>query len=119
MNLMLNKMTTQGGVELAQVLNFTPAMERVKLLTKLYNGQFLAQTLGEPQKQPTVTILVEDMDSLDAINQIEASCEVVRVRYRDKIYSGYIVDAPNWDARIRGRAYTAEIKLAVLSEENA
>ena len=32
-------LTNQSGDELAKVLNFTPALDRTKIITKLYGGK--------------------------------------------------------------------------------
>lgn len=107
---------TAGGTELAKVLNFTPALERTKILTKLYGGGYLAQTVGEPSQRPTATILVDSLDALRDVNDAEASCALLDLTYREKKYTGYIVDAPKWAAVIRGSVYTAPITFAVLEE---
>lgn len=108
---------TESGVELAKVLNFTPALDRVKILTRLYGGEYLAQTIGAPSQKPAATILVESLAALRAVNEAEASCAVLRLTYRDTVYTGYIVDAPKWTPVVRGRVYTASISFAVLQEE--
>lgn len=107
---------TQAGTELAKVLNFTPALDRVKILTRLYGGGYLAQTVGEPAQRPTATILVESMTQLRAVNEAEASCAMLQLTYRGKIYTGYLVDAPKWTSVIRGSVYTAPVTFAVLTE---
>ena len=110
-------LTTEAGDELAKVLNFTPALERTKILSKLYGGGYLVQTVGEPSKRPAATILVENMAQLRAVNAAEAESAVLRLTYSGTVYIGYIVAAPKWTAVIRGRVYTAPIEFAVLEEE--
>ena len=110
-------LTTQTGSELAKVLNFTPALERTKILSKLYGGGYLAQTVGDPSKRPAATILVENMAQLRAVNEAEANCALLRLTYSGVVYIGYIVAAPKWTAVIRGSVYTAPIEFAVLEEE--
>lgn len=109
-------LTTAAGDELAKVLNFTPALERVKILTRLYDGSYLAQTVGEPSSRPTANIVVESMEALEAVNLAEATCEELRLHYNGKIYTGYIVAAPKWTPIIRGSVYSASVQLAVLEE---
>lgn len=112
-------LTTEAGTELAKVLNFTPALDRAKILTRLYNGDYMAQTVGTPAKRPSATILVDSMDALRAVNEAEASCALLKLRYKETVYTGYIVDTPKWTAVIRGSVYTASISFAVMSEVTA
>lgn len=109
-------LTTEGGDELAKVLNFTPALDRTKIITKLYGGGYLAQTVGTPAKRPTVNILVDSMELLRAVEAAEAACTRLRLTYRETTYVGYIFDKPKWSPVIRGRVYTAPIEFAVLEE---
>lgn len=109
-------LTTSAGVELAKVLNFTPALNRTKIITKLYGGGYLAQTVGEPAKRPAATILVDSMEALRAVEAAEASCELLELTYRETKYTGYIVDAPKWSPVIRGSVYTSPITFAVVDE---
>lgn len=112
-------LTTQNGTELAKVLNFTPALDRAKILTRLYGGEYLAQTIGTPAQKPAVTILVDGLAALRAVNEAEATCALLKLTYREKLYTGYIVDVPKWTPVIRGKVYTAPITFAVMSEEAA
>ena len=104
------------GEELAKVLNFTPALDRAKILTRLYDGSYLAQTVGQPSKRPALNILVESMDALRAVEAAEAGCALLTVTYQDTEYIGYLVDAPKWTPVIRGRVYTAPVNFAVMEE---
>lgn len=110
---------TTAGTELAKVLNFTPALDRAKVLTKLYGGGYLAQTMGEPALQPTVNILVESMAQLRAVNAAEAECALLRLSYAGSTYVGYIVAAPVWTPIVYGKVYTAPITFAVTEEVSA
>ena len=109
-------LSTGAGTELAKVLNFTPALERSKIMSKLYGGGYLAQTVGVPSERPAATILVENMAQLRAVNDAEANCAVLRLTYSGVVYIGYIFDKPKWTPVIRGRVYTAPIEFAVLEE---
>ena len=109
-------LTNQSGDELAKVLNFTPALDRTKIITKLYGGKYLAQTVGTPAQRPTATILVESLAELRAVNEAEAACTPLRLTYRETVYIGYIIAAPKWTPVIRGRVYTAPVEFAVLEE---
>ena len=109
-------MTTAGGEELAKVLNFTPALDRTKIISKLYGGGYLMQTVGTPAQRPTVTILVDTMEKLRAVEAAEAACTQLRVSYGGMIYVGCIYAAPKWTPVIRGRVYTAAVEFAVLEE---
>ena len=109
-------LTTEAGVELAKVLNFTPALDRTKILSKLYDGSYLVQTVGDPAKRPAATLLVENMAQLRAVNEAEAPSAVLRLTYSGTVYIGCIVAAPKWTAVIRGRVYTAPIEFVVLEE---
>ena len=66
-------LTTAAGDELAKVLNFTPALERTKILTRLYDGSYLAQTVGFPSPRPTANIVAESMTALEAVTEAGAS----------------------------------------------
>lgn len=109
-------LSTPEGEELAKVLNFTPALDRVKNVTRLYGGAYLAQTFGTPAQRPTVNILVETMDALRAVNEAEAACTVLDLTYNGTTYQGYIYAAPKWTPVIRGRVYTAPIEFCVTGE---
>ena len=109
-------LTTEDGAELAKVLNFTPALESAKILTRLYNGDYMAQTVGTPAQRPTATILVDSMDALRAVNEAEATCALLKLTYKETTYTGYIAETPKWTAVIRGRVYTASISFAVRTE---
>ena len=112
-------LTTEAGAELAKVLNFTPALDRTKLISKLYGGSYLAQTVGDPALRPTVNILVDSMANLKAVNAAEAACTLLRLTYSGTVYIGYIAAAPKWTPVIRGSVYTASIEFAVMEEEAA
>lgn len=104
---------TEAGVEIAQVLNFTPALERTKIETRLYDGSYNVQTIGAVGFKPTATLLVDSMDKLRAVNAAEAECAVLTLRYRDTDYVGYISGQPSWSPVIRGSVYTAAVKFMV------
>ena len=112
-------LTTENGTELAKVLNYTPALDRAKILSRLYGGSYIAQTVGQPAERPAATILVDSMAQLRAVNEAEATCELLRLTYNGATVVGYIVDAPKWTPVIRGRVYTAPITFAVVDEEAA
>lgn len=109
-------LTTENGAELAKVLNFTPALDRAKIMNRLYGGGYLVQTIGTPSQRPAATILVETMDALRAVNEAEASGAMLRLTYRETTYIGYIVDAPKWTPVVRGSVYTAPITFGVREE---
>jgi hypothetical protein len=106
---------TEAGVELADVLNFTPAKERTKIVTKLYDGSYNVQTVGDPTDYADATICVESMSALRAVNESEASCVLLTLRYRDVDYYGYICDEPKWKPVLQGSVYTASIKFLVVT----
>ena len=105
---------TSSGVEIASVMNFTPASDRTKILTRLYNGQYLAQTIGQVMQRPSVTLLVDSQDKLAAVNAAEAECAVLTLHYKDRDYTGYIVSPPRWTPLERGSIYRATIEFAVI-----
>ena len=107
------------GVNIAQVMNFTAATERTKVLTRLYNGEYLAQTIGQTTQRPSITIRVDSQAELEAVNEAEATCAVLTLTYKDKIYTGYIVDKPSWSPMIRGKVYKTTVEFAVISEADA
>lgn len=107
----------QDQTELAAVLNFTPALDRAKIVSRLLGGSYLVQTVGTPAQRPTATILVDSMEKLRAVNEAEATGAQLLLTYREKTYTGFIVDAPKWTPVIRGSVYTASISFAVLAED--
>lgn len=107
------------GEELAKVLNFTPALDRAKTVSRLYGGGYLVQTVGAPAQRPTVNILVDSMDKLRAVNEAEAACTLLRLTYRETTYEGYILAAPKWTPVIRGSVYTAPVEFCVTGEVSA
>lgn len=106
---------TDNGVQLAEVLNFTPAMERTKIMTRLYDGSYNVQTVGDPANYAEATILVDSMSRLRAVNEAEALCALLTLRYMDVDYYGYIDAAPGWKPVVRGSVYTASIKFLVVA----
>lgn len=106
---------TSAGVQLAEVQNFTPAKERTKIVTKLYDGSYNVQTVGDPTDYAEATICVTSLSDLRAVNEAEALCALLTLRYRDVDYYGYIEAAPSWKPVLRGSVYTASIKFLVVS----
>lgn len=102
----------KDGTELARVLNFTPAAERAKVFTRLLDGSCLAQTIGDVTERAAVTLLVNSMEQLRAVNRAEAECALLTLRYRGTDYQGYLVDKPKWTPVIRGSVYTGAVTFA-------
>ena len=106
-------LSTTAGEELAKVLNFTPALDRAKITSRLYGGGYLVQTVGTPTQRPAVNIVVESMDALRAVNAAEAAGALVDVTYRGTTYRGLIMAQPKWTPIIRGSVYSAPIDFGV------
>lgn len=106
-------LSTLAGEELAKVLNFTPALDRTKIVSRLFGGGYLVQTVGTPSQRPTVNILVDSMDALRAVNAAEAAGAELRITYNGATYTGFIMAAPKWTPIIRGRVYSAPIEFGV------
>lgn len=103
-----------AGLELGRVLNYTPGLERVKIVTRLYDGSYNVQTVGVANETAVATVLVTDMSALRAVNLAEASGELLTLKYRDTDYTGYLDAKPSWKPIIAGSVYTASLRFLVL-----
>lgn len=106
---------SRDSVTLAQILNFLPSVDQVKVTSKALDGSIYIQTIGTGTKQAAVTIFATRAE-MPAVNDAEAEGALVSVMYRDKQYLGYIEAAPDWSAITTGEAYTASFNLLIDEE---
>lgn len=115
MNTIVNwRLKTLDDVELAEVLNFTPASDRTKIETRLYNGTYQVQTIGAINLKPKITVLVRTIEQLEAVNEAEASCELLTLTYLNRTYTGYLSGQPSWEPALRGSHYVAQMDFMVI-----
>lgn len=106
---------SRDSVTLAQILNFLPSIDQVKVTSKALDGSIYIQTIGTGTKQASVTIFATRTE-MPAVNAAEADGALVSVVYRDKRYLGYIEAAPDWSAVIYGEGYTGSFNLLIDEE---
>jgi hypothetical protein len=102
------------GALLAEVTSFLPAKMGTKIISPLYEGGIIVQTVGTPADNPTVGLLVESREDLEAVNEAEATGDLVSVTYKGNTYYGYIEKQPKWTPIIDGHVYRTQISLLVV-----
>ena len=75
-----------------------PGYDTLKVINRLLSGQLHVQTIGQPARICTIT-LVATGDAMEAINLAEGMSEPLKVTGSGKYYIGTIREAPNWAKR--------------------
>lgn len=113
----LNWSMRNGGAILARVLNFGLKLERTKIVSRLYNGAYHVQTVGNAAQYADVTIYVDSPLKRDAVTEAEAQANLLTIEYRDETYSGYIQDVVVWTPVRTGKSYTGTLRFILVVGE--
>lgn len=97
----------------AQVLTFLPKYETTKIVNQLYDGSYQIQNVGYTRKKAEVTILVESRKAQESMEMAAATAALITLRYRDKIYRGYISESISWSAEIPGQYYSGSFTFLI------
>lgn len=103
----------ENGEELCEVVNVSFGIERNKINTKLYGGQYLTQTFGVGARYLNLTIRVYSQEDMQKINRAEAENRLLTVRYKGNEYDGYIEAEPRWTPVVYGEIYRASVRFLI------
>ena len=107
-----NIVTDLNGNKIADVLTFIQGLDQTKIISRLYDGSVQIQTVGTPISYADVEIFVYS-DTMDDVNTAEVQANLLRISYKDIIYSGYIESPVDWEPIIKGNSYRGKIKFLI------
>lgn len=100
--------------ELATIQSFIPGKDGNVVMTKLYDGSYNVQTVGDAADTAAITMWCRGYGAFNAINNAHAFGAVLIARWRGIEYSGYLKAAPNWKAEVAGEVWSAKVTMLVL-----
>ena len=107
------QLQTSGGDRLCEIVSSYESLERTKIASRLYNGGYLMQTVGNPTRILNLHIRAWSDAERDAVNEAEAACAVIAAKFPASTLPGYILDAPGWNIIVNGSIYEADVKFVV------
>lgn len=108
------RLETGAGERICEIVQASERLDRTKLATKLYNGQYLLQTIGTPVRILDLSIRAWSLTELQTVNAAEAACAVIAAKLDSTLISGTLMDAPEWTTVVDGQIWEASVKLAVI-----
>lgn len=103
-----------SGELLGAVEHVDYGLTRNKIETLLLDGTPMVQTVGSPAESPTVTVLVKSQEAQRAVNEAEATGELVRCEYHGRVMTGYLSGVPRWQPALKGKWYRTSVKLLLV-----
>ena len=85
------------------VASFTKKTDQTKILTKLYNGTYQTQSIGNTAYNATVVVYATTAN-MDILNLAEAESDYLKIEKDSVSYRGYIKDSISW-SRYAGNIY--------------
>lgn len=92
-----------------------PAWAGIKRTSRLLDGSYVLQTIGNPARKLELTIH-GDLAAVERINQAESTGEALKVIARGKTWIGYIEDGPVAWSRSAHEYYAATVAILIESE---
>lgn len=109
------ELQTTDGERLCEIFGESERLERTKIASKLYGGEYLVQTIGSPTRIKTLQIRAWDRDEQAAVNEAEARNDLLDAVLGDVTVRGFLLDAPEWSAVVnRIGIYEATVKFVVI-----
>ena len=108
------QLQTSLGARLCEIVTESERLERTKIATKLYGGNYLIQTVGVPTRIKSLRIRAWSRAEQSAVNAAEASGEVIVCKLDDVTVSGYLLDAPSWSVVANVGIFEADARFAVI-----
>jgi len=106
------QLQTTSGDRLAGVMTYIPALDRTKVMHRLYDGSYMTQTVGRAAEYADVT-LEATAEMMDEINEAEARGDLLAIVYKDATRYGYIEDNVKWQAIVPGAVYEGQMRFLI------
>lgn len=107
----MNKITDINGSLIAyRGLTVTPECDTMKIKTRMLDGSWSIQQIGDETTKLNVSIAVTDMAALNVVCNL---CMAIQIHTRDKIYTGIISSTSIAWARISRNWIRGSFELAV------
>lgn len=107
------QLQTTGGVRICEVVSESERLERTKIATKLYGGNYLMQTVGTPTRIKDLRIRAWSRDEQGAVNTAEAENRIITAKLDDVEVDGYLLDAPDWSIIADAGIFEADVEFVV------
>ena len=91
-----HQLQTVGGERLCEIVSQSERLERTKIATKLYGGNYLVQTVGAPTRILDLQLRAWSREEQAAVNAAEAENTVVVAQLDEDQIRGYLLEAPDW-----------------------
>ena len=100
---------------LCEIVSESERLDRTKIATKLYNGSYLMQTVGEPVRIKDLHIRAWTRAEQSAVNAAEAGSEIIAAKLGDVTVTGFLLDAPVWSTVVnRDGMFEADVSFVVV-----
>jgi len=108
------QLQTLAGVRLCEIVSESERLERTKIATRLYGGNYLMQTVGVPTRIKDLRIRAWTRAEQAAVNAAEAANTVIAAKLDTVTVQGYLLDAPDWSVIVDAGIFEASVKLVVI-----
>ena len=103
------------GQRLCEIFAASERLERTKIATKLYDGSYLMQTVGQSTRILDLQIRAWTREEQQAVNEAEAANEALVAVMDDVSVAGFLLDAPDWSAVVnRAGIFEASVRFVVV-----
>lgn len=100
-----------ASVPITRYTRVIPQPDALKIINKLFNGQYHIQTIGTPALTLSVELQV-DTTGKNALDTLNATAGMVTVISEGVTYHGVVLDVGQWSKPIRGQ-YRSTVTVAV------
>ena len=108
------QLQTAGGDRLCEIVSESERLERTKVASKLYDGSYLVQTVGNPTRIKDLRIRAWSRTEQAAVNAAEAENATLTAKLADELTEGFILDAPDWSIVANIGIFEADVKFVVI-----
>lgn len=119
---MIELMNLSGDILSIDCLDVSPVLyDSKQVKNRLLDGSYMIQIIGEPACYKEIKALV-DLEMLDQLNLMQATCDLIKLIELGKFYIGYIDGEIQWTRLSTGyldgnrRRYSGMIKLLIQEE---
>ena len=110
------QLQTVDDVRLCEIVSESERLERTKIATRLYGGNYLMQTVGNPTRIKSLRIRAWSRAEQAAVNAAEAANTLIKAKLGAETATGYLMDAPDWSIIANAGIFEASVKFVVSSQ---
>ena len=111
------ELQSSEGVRLCEIVSESERLERTKIATKLLDGSYLMQTVGNPTRIKLLHIRAWSRTEQQAVNAAEAENAVLTAVIGEDSFVGCLLDAPDWSIAANAAGiFEADVSFVLLED---